>query len=317
MAHSTLLIVPMLFGGFLGGLLGGIGKSLGNLFKGKINFGDVLTLGSMGYGLASGGLGGLTGAFGKMNTGDFLKLGMGLQGASDAGGTAGISRGALSRAFSLNKERDAAARQALGLAQAYDPATEDQKAVDYAKETTGQAIGIGLRNMRSSYGPDAEGDTNFRIDTNWNVDRLTRPAEQMAAELASTQTQRKVGMLSSAIVSGQPVAATYAALADTPAPDMSGAVQTMVEGLSGPGQREKKPGDTNAEPGASQSDTSTEPGASGRSASYTDPYQNEGYGSGKEYESSYQNPGLASAVSSFSPVKRRKPNMRLSDAIAL
>lgn len=173
-------------------------------------------------------------------------------GLSVLGGLAGLggSKGSKRQADSY---RDAAAellqlrgvgqRAGLGAALSYDPAKEDEAALDFARKDAGRTFGNAYSSITSRFrraGGDVGGDTRVGMQLAGAAGTAFDPLARLEATLGSTRTMRKIGALSQAVDSGGDVTGQYLGLADEAdrqAGSVGDSLALISGGLAGFGKR--------------------------------------------------------------------------------
>jgi hypothetical protein len=120
----------------------------------------------------------------------------------------------------------------LNIAERYDPARENQSAIDYATNNAQFNLGNSLGELNRTYGAAAGNDSLFRVRAQGAVNRVADPLKQYAAELKRRETTDKLAALSQAVGNGSDLAGDYMSIADRQAPDYSGPAQLLSAGLS-------------------------------------------------------------------------------------
>lgn len=140
-------------------------------------------------------------------------------------------------AASLNDARAQGVRDALGIARDYDPEAETQAAVDFASKVAESAIARSLSTLNTRFrnaGGQPGGDTMFRHSSQQAADRALDPLKGFAADQKSSETARRLGMLSQAVNSGGDVAGTYMNLSSSTRPDLGGPMAMIAGAFDGP-----------------------------------------------------------------------------------
>ena len=179
-------------------------------------------------------------------------LGMLSSGLSVLGGLAGLggSKGSRRQADSY---RDAAAellqlrgvgqRAGLGAALSYDPAREDEAAINAARKDSARTFGNAYGSITSRFrraGGDVGGDTRVGMQLAGAAGTAFDPLAKLEATLGSTRTMRKIGALSQAVDTGGDVTGQYLGLADEAdrnAGNVGDSLSLISGGLAGFGKR--------------------------------------------------------------------------------
>lgn len=132
----------------------------------------------------------------------------------------------------LTEARTRGVNAGLNIAERYDPARENQAAIDYATNNAQFNLGNSLAELNRSYGAAAGNDSLFRVRAQGAANRVADPLKQYAAELKRRETTDKLGALATAVGSGGDLAGDYLSIADRQAPDYSGPAQLLGAGLS-------------------------------------------------------------------------------------
>lgn len=168
---------------------------------------------------------------------DYIGAAMAAAGALGLGGETEQERAQAEyyrQAAALDKLRAGGLSDYLDLARVYDPAADDQKAIDYAGNVAADKLGKSLSSLNQTFrnaGGSPGGDTAFRVDAQGAANRVADPLKLWAAQMASTQTQRKLAALNGAVNSGGDIADNYLKLAQSQQTDPGGALAILSGGL--------------------------------------------------------------------------------------
>jgi hypothetical protein len=124
---------------------------------------------------------------------------------------------------------------AAQIARNYDPAKEDRYAIDMAGDVAADKLGKSLKSLNQDFavaGGSPTGDTAFRVRAQGAANRVADPLKIYAAQLASTETQRKAGMLGSVLGMGGDIADNYLKMASAYETNPQGAMSMMGAGFA-------------------------------------------------------------------------------------
>jgi len=160
------------------------------------------------------------------------QMGMGLLGLGGASEAEREQARSIRASRKLTEARTRGVNAGLNIAERYDPARENQSAIDYATENAKFNLGNSLGELNRTYGAAAGNDSLFRVRAQGAVNRVADPLKQYAAELKRRETTDKLAALSQAVGNGSDLAGDYMSIADRQAPDYSGPAQLLSAGLS-------------------------------------------------------------------------------------
>jgi len=160
------------------------------------------------------------------------QVGMGLLGLGGASEAEREQARSIRAARKLTEARTRGVNAGLNIAERYDPARENQSAIDYATNNAQFNLGNSLGELNRTYGAAAGNDSLFRVRAQGAVNRVADPLKQYAAELKRRETTDKLAALSQAVGNGSDLAGDYMSIADRQAPDYSGPAQLLSAGLS-------------------------------------------------------------------------------------
>lgn len=169
-----------------------------------------------------------------MSLGGLLNVATGVMGLMGAGKSNRAQEAAMNQATRLTGLKASGLERLLRLVGLYDPATEDQAGIDYAARVTEDSMRKGLTGLNTDFrnaGGNATGDTLFRAKVQGMTDRAYDPLRAKVADLATTRTQRKAGMLSSALGSGGDIAGSYLDIAKMNESDPTAAMALLSGGI--------------------------------------------------------------------------------------
>lgn len=227
----------------LGRIFSGITKPLGQLAKGKVSFGDLFSLGSMYMGFGAPGMsagfmkanpwasqwfgkqGGMLDLFKK----DPMKAIMGLQGVLEGSEYSNAMNAAGLNGMGLNREGGELARKAMMEAMGFDWEENIDNAFAKSEDATSEVVANALKAMRTKYGADPEGDTNFRVDSNWVASQNTKQLQRDRTIMEASGPQQAMALRSAALNMG--LSAGDASRAD--AAQEQRKVSGAMEGLAG------------------------------------------------------------------------------------
>ncbi len=184
-----------------------------------------------------------------------LQLASGVAGLFGAGGASREQEGYYREAARGLRRKNAALDRMSREADAYDPAKEDQTAVDYASGVAGDTLRRGLRNLNADFvagGGSPTGDTLFRTKESDLAARATDPLKAYAANAAGTRFQRRMGALAGVAEGGGDVIDSYLRMGDRAGAgaDPSGAIGLVAGALDprpkGTSQRSVNPASAGA-----------------------------------------------------------------------
>lgn len=165
-------------------------------------------------------------------------------------------------------ERLRLGRAGMNRAENYNPAIEDQAAIDAAEKSAGRALGNSLTRARQGFAGNPENDTRFQFLAQRTADDVLNPLQQWIADRRSTQWERKNTALRQAVADADlgDVGRTYESLMDRDlmarrlqlagaggaaaadatamAPDLTGTIQNTgnaIDSLANQLNKKKKP----------------------------------------------------------------------------
>lgn len=164
-----------------------------------------------------------------------LQTGAGIMGLFGAGRQNRDAQAAAREAARLAKIRAGLMEDSAALARGYDPASEDQAALNHAAQMTAEQLREGLAGFRNAFaqsGGTPGFDTRYLQGVQGVTDRAGDPLRAMAAQLGSTRTQRKLGALGAAMGQGGDLASTFMGLAEQQRADPGPSIQLISGGLN-------------------------------------------------------------------------------------
>lgn len=142
-----------------------------------------------------------------------MSLGAILQGVSGLAGLFGGGRSGADRSRDEMLARQSELYRLLAdAAQGYDPAREDQAAIDEAARSASINAGNALKGLNAEFrnsGGNAGMDSLFNVKAQGITDRAYDPLRSLAAQLASTRTERRLGALAQAAGGGGSLVGQY------------------------------------------------------------------------------------------------------------
>lgn len=170
-----------------------------------------------------------------MSLGGLLNVATGVMGLLGAGKKNRAQEEAMAQAARMNGLKADGLERLMRLAGQYDPAQEDKAGIDYAASVTEDSMKRGLTGLNTDFrnaGGNPYGDTLFRAKVQGMTDRAYDPLRAKVADLATTRTQRKAGMLSQALGSGGDIAGNYLEMARANDSDPTAAMGLLSGGLA-------------------------------------------------------------------------------------
>lgn len=180
-----------------------------------------------------------------------LQIGGGLLGLFGGSRRNAEAAGYLRQGMGLNQAAEAGVRDAITAARGYDPEREDQASVDFARKQAGQTLDNTLRDLNQRWRNQGGGlkDTALSGHQLRTYDQALDPLEAFLAQLKSTQTARRVNVLGQAVSQSGPIIRNYMQASgqyerslDGPMAMLSGGIDQALkpgQGESGGGGAEK------------------------------------------------------------------------------
>lgn len=157
------------------------------------------------------------------------------------------------KAIDAGKYTGLAQKAAYDIAQGYNPAKENQAAIDYANQSAGTQLQTNLKSLRSDFmlgGGQPTGDTLFNVKAQDRADRTLDPLRQFAAQLKSGETMQKLQAYAPAM--GAPVgqlASNYFQAAQNAAPNWGPSINLFADAIKNIPGRSSQPVTTPGNPG--------------------------------------------------------------------